>query len=103
MEEESTMASSVSKGLSLRAHNLVKKSAILYHYPCPDGAFAALAAELYFSAASLPVLFFPNAVYNPIKAEQLPLHEISDLYLLDFVGPSAAFLDLISSKVDRFN
>jgi hypothetical protein len=42
-------------------------SAVLYHYPCPDGAFAALAAHLYFSAAARPVRFFPNTVYDPIR------------------------------------
>lgn len=80
----------------------VKVSAILYHYPCPDGAFAALAAHLYFSATSLPALFFPNTVYNPIKPQNLPLHEyeIGDLYLLDFVGPSG-FVQQLSSIVDR--
>jgi len=78
-----------------------KASAILYHYPCPDGAFAALAAHLYFSAASLPALFFPNTVYSPITAQQLPLSEIGDLYLLDFVG-SPGFVQEISSRVDRF-
>ncbi|OAY58961.1 uncharacterized protein LOC110607866 [Manihot esculenta] len=78
----------------------MKKSAVLYHYPCPDGAFAALAAHLYFSATSLPALFFPNTVYNPISIQQLPLHEIDDLYLLDFVGPSG-FVQQISSKISR--
>ncbi|XP_054778594.1 uncharacterized protein LOC129286636 isoform X2 [Prosopis cineraria] len=68
-----------------------KASAILYHYPCPDGAFAALAAHLYFKATSLPALFFPNTVYRPLRVEDLPLHEISDLYLLDFVGPLDLF------------
>lgn len=80
----------------------MKKSAVLYHYPCPDGAFAALAAHLYFSATSLPALFFPNTVYNPISIQQLPLHEIDDLYLLDFVGPSG-FVQQISSKISRFS
>ena len=44
-----------------------KISAVLYHYPCPDGAFAALAAHLYFSAAARPARFFPNTVYDPIR------------------------------------
>jgi hypothetical protein len=44
-----------------------KVAAVLYHYPCPDGAFAALAAHLYFSAAARPVRFFPNTVYDPIR------------------------------------
>jgi hypothetical protein len=44
-----------------------KVSAVLYHYPFPDGAFAALAAHLYFSGAAHPVRFFPNTIYDPIR------------------------------------
>ncbi|KAJ0106181.1 hypothetical protein Patl1_19508 [Pistacia atlantica] len=78
----------------------MKKSAVLYHYPCPDGAFAALAAHLYFKTSSLPSLFFPNTVYGPITPQQLPLHEIDHLYLLDFVGPPG-FVQQIAPKVSR--
>ncbi|CAI9113300.1 OLC1v1013873C1 [Oldenlandia corymbosa var. corymbosa] len=77
-----------------------KMPAVLYHYPCPDGAFAALAAHLYFSASSTPALFFPNTVYSPLRPEDLPLDEIDHVYLLDFVGPSG-FVDQLSSKVSR--
>ncbi|KAG5229682.1 phosphoesterase [Salix suchowensis] len=60
--------------LSVANDNSIQKSAaVLYHYPCPDGAFAALAAYLYFKATSLP-------------PDQLPLHQFSHVYLLDFVG-----------------
>ncbi|XP_062109576.1 uncharacterized protein LOC133821092 [Humulus lupulus] len=76
----------------------IMKAAVLYHYPCPDGALAALAAHLYFSAASIPTLFFPNTVYNPITSHNLPIHEITHLYLLDFVGPSG-FVPDVASKV----
>lgn len=76
-----------------------KVAAVLYHYPCPDGVFAALAAHLYFKALSLPVAFFPNTVYDPIRAENLPVDELSEVYLLDFVGPSG-FVSDISSKVE---
>ncbi|KAK7270690.1 hypothetical protein RJT34_26024 [Clitoria ternatea] len=88
--------------MNLKKNNINHCSpAILYHYPCPDGAFAALAAHLYFKATSLlSPLFFPNTVYNPLRAEDLPLNEISDIYLLDFVGPTG-FVQEISTKVPR--
>ncbi|KAL4579055.1 hypothetical protein LXL04_015190 [Taraxacum kok-saghyz] len=78
----------------------LKQTAVLYHYPCPDGAFAALAAHIYFAASSAPALFFPNTVYSPIKVEELPLDQIGDAYLLDFVGPPG-FVQQLSPKVDR--
>lgn len=80
----------------------MKKSAVLYHYPCPDGAFAALAAHLYFSATSTtcpPTLFFPNTVYTPLRVQDLPLSDIHTAYLLDFVGPPGFVKDL-SSKLE---
>ncbi|KAI7731485.1 hypothetical protein M8C21_016933 [Ambrosia artemisiifolia] len=78
----------------------LKQTAVVYHYPCPDGAFAALAAHLFFSHSSLPALFFPNTVYSPIKVEDLPVDQIGDAYLLDFVGPPG-FVQQLSHKVDR--
>ncbi|KAI4329768.1 hypothetical protein MLD38_028116 [Melastoma candidum] len=76
----------------------MNKAAVLYHYPCPDGAFAALAAHLYFTATSTPALFFPNTVYSPVTPQSLPLNEIDRLYLLDFVGPPG-FVREVSAKV----
>ncbi|CAA6663129.1 unnamed protein product [Spirodela intermedia] len=75
----------------------VRRSAVLYHYPCPDGAFAALAAHLYFSALSLPVVFIPNTVYDPVRVENIPFEEFEDVYLLDFAGPPG-FVKKTSSK-----
>ncbi|KAI3895379.1 hypothetical protein MKX03_032592 [Papaver bracteatum] len=79
----------------------IKKSkpAVLYHYPCPDGVFAALASHLYFSAIKQDVLYFPNTVYSPVKVEDLPLDEINQVYLLDFAGPSG-FVAKLSSHVE---
>lgn len=76
-----------------------KAAAVLYHYPCPDGAFAALAAHLFLSATCTPTLFFPNTVYTPLSVEQLPLSHIHTAYLLDFVGPPG-FLQDLSSKLE---
>ncbi|KAL9324358.1 hypothetical protein ACSQ67_009215 [Phaseolus vulgaris] len=96
------MSNAINMGSKKRSNNNNHASpAILYHYPCPDGAFAALAAHLYFKATSLfSPLFFPNTVYKPLSAEDLPLNEIGDLYLLDFVGPDG-FIQEISTKVSR--
>lgn len=126
--------SNISNTINMNTKN--RSAAILYHYPCPDGVFAALAAHLYFKATSLfPPLFFPNTVYTPLRysnqshhafimcfftsglilllwlwllffhslfrAEDLPLNEIGDLYLLDFVGPPG-FVQEISTKVPRY-
>ncbi|ESQ30083.1 hypothetical protein EUTSA_v10011996mg [Eutrema salsugineum] len=85
--------------MNLGVKMVQKKMAVLYHYPCHDGVFAALAAHLYFSANSIPSLFFPNTVYSPITTSQLPLQEISHLFLLDFTGPPG-FVHQVSPKVD---
>ncbi|CAN4085407.1 unnamed protein product [Withania somnifera] len=77
----------------------MRKPAVLYHYPCPDGAFAALAAHLYFSSIGIAPLYFPNTVYSPLRVEDLPLNQIDHVYLLDFVGPSG-FVHQLKSKVD---
>ncbi|CAF2213235.1 hypothetical protein YC2023_093535 [Brassica napus] len=86
-------------GMNLGVKMVQKKVAVLYHYPCHDGVFAALAAHLYFAANSTPSLFFPNTVYSPITISQLPLQDISHLYLLDFTGPPG-FVQQVSPKVD---
>ncbi|KAL0853389.1 hypothetical protein Bca101_058541 [Brassica carinata] len=85
--------------MNLGVKMVQKKVAVLYHYPCHDGVFAALAAHLYFSANSIPSLFFPNTVYSPLTTSQLPLQDISHLYLLDFTGPPG-FVQQVSPKVD---
>ncbi|PHT53489.1 hypothetical protein CQW23_07951 [Capsicum baccatum] len=81
------------------ATKVMRKPAVVYHYPCPDGAFAAFAAHLYFSSIHITPLYFPNTVYSPLRVEDLPLDEIDHVYLLDFVGPSG-FVQQLKSKVD---
>ncbi|KAL0680394.1 hypothetical protein Bca4012_008376 [Brassica carinata] len=88
------------RGMNLGVKMVQKKVAVLYHYPCHDGVFAALAAHLYFSANSISSLFFPNTVYSPITISKLPLQDISHLYLLDFTGPPG-FVQQVSPKVDN--
>lgn len=83
---------------------MMKKSAVLYHYPCPDGAFAALAAHLYFSATSMPTFFFPNTVYTPLRysyIHYIPLLSFQigsffDVLELNSTDPSCTFSGLRS-------
>ena len=46
---------------------------VSYHYPCPDGVFAALAAHLAFAKTAETVAWIPNTVYAPRKLDDLKL------------------------------
>lgn len=58
----------------------------LYHYPCPDGIFAALALHLAHKTRGLPVDFHPNTVWAPLTEEALSLKGDETIYFLDFSG-----------------
>lgn len=49
------------------------RTLIAYHYPCPDGIFAALAAYLHFRNSKRAVQFIPNTVYAPCSTPHLQL------------------------------
>ena len=46
---------------------------VMYHYPCPDGVFAALAAHLHFRSSGSDVRWVPNRVYAPETVAGLAL------------------------------
>lgn len=69
---------------------------MLYHYPCPDGAVAALAAYLYHSTLGISAEFFPNTVYSPLQVNDLNTNDFDVFYLLDFVGPEGFAVELCS-------
>ena len=56
---------------------------ISYHYPCPDGVFAALAAHLSFSSAAQKVVWVPNAVYAPKHLDALHLQVHCFLFIFN--------------------
>jgi len=56
---------------------------VLYHCPCPDGAFAALAARLHFGSSAT---YMPHSTTVPIDLAELP-KSFQTLYLLDYCGP----------------
>eukprot|EP00891_Asterochloris_glomerata_P005881 jgi/Astpho2/5881/fgenesh1_pm.00080_%23_13_t len=60
---------------------------ISYHYPCPDGIFAALAAHIYHAQHKHPVRWVPNTVYKPCSVQQMNLQKDEHLFMLDYIGP----------------
>ncbi|GAQ78661.1 hypothetical protein KFL_000170070 [Klebsormidium nitens] len=73
---------------------------VLYHYPCPDGVFAALAAYLYHRAINKEVRFVPNTVFSPRRVGDLPCTSRDGVYLLDFAGPQG-FAERLAGKAGR--
>lgn len=58
-----------------------------YHYPCPDGVFAALAAYLHLrEQQGIDLRFQPHTVYNDLKLEKTDFKG-AHVYLLDYSGP----------------
>lgn len=58
----------------------------LYHYPCPDGIFAALAVHLAHRERGISVDWRPNTVYTPLSVADLALQGSETVYLNDFSG-----------------
>ena len=51
----------------------VTANIVCYHYPCHDGAFAALAAHLHFASTRAAVRLVPNRVFAPCTVTDLQL------------------------------
>lgn len=49
------------------------KPVVLYHWPCADGVFAALAARLACQPPSQEARFVPHAVFQPLDVDALGL------------------------------
>jgi len=67
------------------------KTRLLYHYPCPDGVFAALAASIGLQQRQLQqsVVLVPNTVYQSEHETSAMLDTFGpedEVYLLDFSG-----------------
>jgi hypothetical protein len=57
---------------------------VVYHYPCPDGAFAALAAHLYFISSNTQeqnVDFYPQPVYEKLNITNALFTAKSTVYM----------------------
>jgi len=73
---------------------------VLYHCPCPDGAFAALAAYLRWNKdPQVEMDFIPHSTFRALPVEDNPAFTPdAEVFLLDYVGPSD-FVHRISKKV----
>jgi len=65
---------------------------ILYHYPCPDGVFAAFAANLHFTsslykATPLDLKFLPHSTFKKLEWDSHMFEKHSEVFLLDYCGP----------------
>src|SRR4051812_35642019 len=72
------------------------KVLVLYHFPCPDGAFAALAARM--SLGTINVSYVPHSTTVPINLEAYRHYDT--LYLLDYSGPPG-FIDTACQQFSR--
>jgi len=69
----------------------VRSAVVLYHHPCIDGIYAALAAHVHFKQQRVKCRFVPHRVYEDIDPSQLPLTPEDDVFLCDYVGPTPSF------------
>lgn len=69
---------------------------ISYHYPCPDGVFAALAAHLRFAELGVTPVWVPNTVYSPRRLQDLHIQvdRCAKPGITDHVLPCSAMLFL---------
>lgn len=76
---------------------------LLYHYPCPDGAFAGLCAWLRLAADGRAVRAVPQAIFAPAtpaeRAARVPsfVGPGDTVHLLDFSGGAAHVLALCAA------
>eukprot|EP00877_Chromochloris_zofingiensis_P003310 jgi/Chrzof1/12980/Cz07g15050.t1 len=96
--KRSRTKSILSRGMDTLLKDLSGLSPVVcYHYPCPDGVFAALASHLHFKQRGITAKYVPLNVYNAPKIEDLGLKGEEVVYLLDYAGP-AGFPQEVATK-----
>ena len=98
------MASPADSGAVAVAADGADSVVVAYHWPCPDGAFGALAAHLALSARGAAVRWAPLQVFRP-EAERIATLAASlaprdTLYLIDITG-GAAFIAACCARARR--
>ncbi|PRP76741.1 hypothetical protein PROFUN_11744 [Planoprotostelium fungivorum] len=74
---------------------------IVYHCPCPDGAFGALAAWLYFRYnTQMDLKFVPNSVFQHPAIEDMKLSPLAEVYYIDCTPPEP-FLTQVASQCKK--
>eukprot|EP00892_Ulva_mutabilis_P006431 jgi/Ulvmu1/415/UM001_0422.1 len=80
---------SATRACRMRANTVPARTIICYHYPCPDGVFAALAAFLYHRTAMVDhgIHFVPLTTWDKPAVADLNLEGDETVYFLDYTGP----------------
>ena len=101
-EREEKNESRVRAGETRHKKQLMARPVVLYHCPCFDGAFAALAAYLHFQRhpPPAPPRFVGHRVTRALAVDDLSLRRDDTVYLLDYVGP-AGFAAAVAERVKR--
>lgn len=72
---------------------------VLYHYPCTDGIFAALAMYHHYKCQNTDeeIMFIPHSTFKPLDLNEWYFDQ-NNVWLLDYVGPNKEFLKTLCSK-----
>ncbi len=79
----------------------IRSAVVLYHHPCIDGIFAALAAHMRLKQQRVPCRFVPHRVYEDIDPSLLPMLPNDDVFLCDYVGKSPLFAVALCQRARR--
>ena len=76
---------------------------VLYHYPCPDGGFAAAAAYMKFQQIKRRARFVPHRTFAPLLVDDVvrvsrEFDEKPEVYLLDFAGSPGFAVSLAGNE-----
>eukprot|EP00696_Hemimastix_kukwesjijk_P010724 gnl/Hemi2/23493_TR7869_c0_g1_i1.p1 gnl/Hemi2/23493_TR7869_c0_g1~~gnl/Hemi2/23493_TR7869_c0_g1_i1.p1 ORF type:complete len:356 (+),score=95.81 gnl/Hemi2/23493_TR7869_c0_g1_i1:103-1068(+) len=76
------------------------RNLLIYHYPCPDGVFSALSAQLYFSTRhpTDEIVYMPSRITIPYEASSLDLRSDDAVFFMDFTS-SAKFVTEVAARV----
>lgn len=77
------------------------RALVCYHYPCPDGIFAALAASVYHRQREMPVQYVPLTTWDKPGIDELQLQVRSHAGRVPLLMPFSNHSTLTPSFTQR--